>query len=86
VRSRQLVDNVTKTLKLVNICKKLIYFSAKIMCSKNACTLEFTCILGRNIKCSVIIIIIKLITYLFNKAVSVHCNKYALGFNVRFAH
>jgi len=28
------------------------------MGSKNACALEFACILGRNIKCSVIIIII----------------------------
>jgi len=30
----------------------------KIMSSKNACAREFACILGRNIKCSVIIIII----------------------------
>jgi len=37
---------------------KLICFSAKIMGCKNVCALEFACILGRNIKCSVIIIII----------------------------
>jgi len=37
----------------------LIYFSAKIMGSKNACALEYAYILGRNIKCSVIIIINK---------------------------
>jgi len=36
---------------------KLMYFSAKIMGSKNACALEFACILGHNIKCLVIIII-----------------------------
>jgi len=33
----------------------------KIMGSKNACALEFACILERNIKCSVIIIIIIII-------------------------
>jgi len=38
---------------------KLVYFSANIMGSKTACTLESACILRRNIKCSVIIIIIR---------------------------
>jgi len=44
---------------------KLFCFSAKIMGSKNACALEFACILGRNIKCSVIIIIIIIIPFLW---------------------
>jgi len=35
---------------------------AKIMGSKYACALEFACILGRNIKCSVIIIIIIIVS------------------------
>jgi len=34
----------------------------KMMGSKNVCTLEFACILGRNIKCSIIIIIIIVVT------------------------
>jgi len=40
---------------------KHIYFCAKIIGSKNVCTLEFACILGRNIECSAIIIIINVV-------------------------
>jgi len=45
------------TVQGTQIVQEYLILVLKMMGSKNACTLEFACILGRNIKCSVIIII-----------------------------
>jgi len=45
----------------------------KIMSSKNACALEFACILWRNIECSIIIIII-IIILLLNLIGNIECS------------
>jgi len=46
---------------LTNYLPRIFYLLVRKY--RNACALEFACILGRNIKCSVIIIIITYVTY-----------------------
>jgi len=48
------INSIQKILNLVTLCP--LFSVLKIIGCKNACAFEFACILGRNNKCSVIIL------------------------------